>query len=114
MLPTMSVRVFTHVARAGLRLAVPLTTPDGLPLLGRGTILGARHLAVLNDLGMRTVEVEEDNRLGLWEVLPEPEAWLTALDARFAPRVTDRRLMALKDAVREVYLEYLRTVEVAP
>lgn len=110
----MSVRLLTHVARPGARLASPVMTPDGLPLLGRGTILGARHLAVLTDLGVRTVEVEDDPRLGLWEVVPEPEAWLAALESRFSTVAADRRMMALKDAVREVYLEYLGSVGAAP
>lgn len=106
----MSIRLLTHVARPGARLAAPVMTPDGLPLLGRGTILAARHLAALNDLGVRTVEVEDDPRLGPWETVPEPEAWLQALESRFAPVAADRRMLALKDAVREVYLEYLKQV----
>ncbi len=107
----MSVRVLTHIARAGLRLAAPVLTPDGLPLLGRGTVLAARHLSMLNDMGVRTVEVENDPRLGMWEVVPEPDVWLVALEARFSTVAHDRRMMALKDAVKEVYLDYLRTVE---
>lgn len=107
----MSVRVLTHVARAGVRLAQPVLTPDGLPLLGRGTVLAARHLSLLNDMGVKTVEVENDPRLGLWEVVPEPDAWLAALEARFATVTHDRRMVALKDAVRDVYLDYLKTVE---
>lgn len=106
----MSVRLLTHVARPGARLANPVLTPDGLPLLGRGTVLAARHLSLLNDLGVRTVEVEDDPRLGVWEIVPEPEAWLVALEQRFTTVVADRRMMALKDAVREVYLDYLKSV----
>jgi hypothetical protein len=109
----MSVLLLTHVARPGARLARPVLTPDGLPLLGRGTVLGARHLGLLNDMGVRTVEVEDDPRLGPWEVVPEPDAWLSALEARFSTVSTDRRMVAMKDAVREVYLEYLRAVEPA-
>lgn len=107
----MSVRVLTHIARPGVRLAVPVLTDDGKPLLGRGTVLAARHLGMLADLGVRTVEVEEDPRIGLWEMVPEPDAWLAALEERFATVSTDRRMVALKDAVREVYLDYLQSLE---
>lgn len=106
----MTVRLLTHVARPGARLASPVLTPDGLPFLGRGTVLGARQLAALTDLGVRTVEVEDDPRLGLWEVVPDPDVWLAALEARFVPVMADRRMTALKDAVREVYLDYLKSV----
>ena len=106
----MPVRLLTHIARPGARLAVPVLTPDGLPFLGRGTVLGARQLAALNDMGVRTVEVEDDPRLGLWEVAPEPDAWLAALESRFLTVQADRRMTALKDAVREVYLDYLKSV----
>ena len=101
------------MARPGVRLAQPVLSADGLPLLGRGTVLAARHLGVLNDLGVRTVEVEDDPRIGTWEIVPEPEAWLAALEARFFTVFADRRMMAMKDAVREVYLEYLQTLEPA-
>jgi hypothetical protein len=65
--------------------------------------------SLLNDLGVRTVEVEDDPRLGPWEVVPEPEAWLIgARGSASRPWSTDRRMVALKDAVREVYLDYLK------
>ncbi len=103
----MSMRVFVRVTRTGLKLAEPVTTPEGLPLFGRGTTLEGRHLQILNDMGVDTVTVEDDPRLGPWEVVPDPEAWLAELERRFAPVIADRRMVALKDAVRDVYLDGL-------
>jgi hypothetical protein len=107
----MAVRVLTQVARPGVRLASPVIMPDGKVLLGRGTVLAARHLAVLHDLGVKVVEVEDDGRLGAWEIAPQTDAWLAALDARFLPVSHDRRMVALRDAVKDVYLDYLRRSE---
>lgn len=107
----MAVRVLTQVARPGVRLANPVLMPDGKLLLGRGTVLASRHLAMLQDLGIKVVEVDDDGGLGPWELAPDADAWLAALEARFSTVAHDRRMLALKEAVRDVYLDYLRRAE---
>ncbi len=102
-----SMRVLTQFARPGLRLAEPVTTVDGVPVLGRGTVLSRRHLRTLYDAGVRVVTVDDEPDMSPWEGVLEPDAFLAALEARFEPVAADRRMTALKDAVREVYLEFL-------
>jgi len=66
---------------------------------------------MLHDEGIKVVECEDDPRVEPWQRLPEPDAWLEALDARFRPVERDRRMMALKDAVKSVYLDFLIDLE---
>lgn len=104
-------RVQTSMAKEGLRLATAVTGPDGKLLLGRGTRLERRHLVELYDMGVRVLEVEDDVTVEPWEEVPEPAGFLRALDQRFSSVSGDRRLAHLKDAVREVYLDFLLELE---
>jgi hypothetical protein len=103
-------RILTQFARAGLTLAEPVVTVDGLPLLGRGTVLSHRHLRALYRAGVRAIQVVDDPDLSPWESVPTPDAFLRALEARFEPVAGDRRMAALKDAVRDVYLEFVASL----
>lgn len=100
-------RILTQFARPGLRLAQPVETIDGLPLLGRGTELTRRHLRTLYEAGVRLITVADDPDLSPWESVPEIDAFLAALEDRFEPVAGDRRMAHLKDAVREVYVDFL-------
>lgn len=104
-------RILTHFARPGLVLALPVTTKDGMPLLGRGTRLTQRHLRALYDDGVRTIDVDPEESLGSWDEIPEVPAFLRALETRFAPVAADRRMAEMKDAIRDVYLDYLAEIE---
>ncbi len=104
-------RVLTALAPPDLTLARAITTDDGMPLVGRGTRLGRRYLRMLHDEGVRVLHCEEDPRVDPWIRIPEVDDYLRALDARFRPVEGDRRAMALKDAVRAVYLDFLDGLE---
>lgn len=104
-------RVLTALAPPDLILSRAITTADGMPLVGRGTRLRRRYLRMLHDEGVRVLECEDDPRVDPWIRIPEPDAYLRALDARFEPVEGDRRMMALKDAVRTVYLDFLDGLE---
>lgn len=101
-------RILTALARPGLELEDAVITADGMPLLGRGTRLRRRHLLMLHAEGIPVLEVVDDERIESWERLPTPDMFLRQLDARFRPVERDRRTMAFKDAVRAVYLDFLR------
>src|SRR5688572_25272580 len=100
-------RLLTQFARPGLHLAEPVVTADGLPVLGRGTILSRRHLRTLYDAGVRIITVVDEPDLAPWEAVLTPDAYLQALEARFSTVHGDRRMDALHDAVRDIYLEFL-------
>ncbi|MCA9537580.1 MAG: hypothetical protein KC620_01755 [Myxococcales bacterium] len=104
-------RILTLLARPGLELSEAVTSPDGLPLLGRGTRLTRRHLRLLHGEGVRTLQVEDDPRVEPWEQVPPVPEWQRALDERFAPVEADRRMQALKQAVRAVYTDFLFDLE---
>lgn len=100
-------RVLTQFARPGLRLAAPIVTAEGLPVLGRGTVLTRRHLRGLYDGGVRVVTVEDEPDISPWESVLAPDVFLRGLALRFEPVAGDRRMTALHDAVRDIYLEFL-------
>lgn len=104
-------RVQTSMCHEGLRLLVAVPGPDGKLLLGKGTRLERRHLVELYEMGVRVVEVEDDVSVEPWEEVPEAPAFLRALDERFEPVAGDRRMMQLKEAVRDVYLDFLLDLE---
>ncbi len=104
-------RVLTQLVRPGMELARAVVTPDGLPLLGRGTVLSRRHLRSLYIDGVRVLDVVDDGTLEAWERLPEVSAYGAALDARFAPVADDRRMQILKRAVKRVYVDFLLRIE---
>lgn len=100
-------RILTALAPPNLIAAEAITTDDGLPLVGRGTRLGRRYLRMLHDEGVAVLDCEDDPRVEPWIRIPEVDDYLRTLDARFRPAEGDKRMMALKDAVRGVYLDFL-------
>ena len=104
-------RVLIYLARPELRLAEPIVTSDGMPLLGRGTQLTRRHIQRLYQAGIRIIEVDHDPDLNPWETIPDVQAYLGALDARFAPVAKSRHMMRLKELVCDVYLDHLKKLE---
>ncbi len=104
-------RVQTSMCHEGLRLAVAVCGPDGKLVLGKGTRLERRHLVELYDMGVQVVEVDDDVAIEPWEEVPEAHAFLRALDERFSTVAEDRRMTQLKDAVRDVYLDFLLDLE---
>lgn len=104
-------RLLTALAPPGAVLSRAIIGPDGMPLAGRGTRLTPRYLRLLHEEGVRLVECEDDPAIEPWRRVPEVDAYLRALDARFEPVRGDRRMMALHDAVRRVYLDFLDELE---
>lgn len=104
-------RILLPMARPGVRLEQAVTSADGLPLLGRGTELARRHLRSLHEAGVRVVDVVPEPPVEPWQALPTADEWLRELDARFAPVEGDRRMVALKEAVRDVFLDFLIDLE---
>jgi hypothetical protein len=107
-------RMLVPMARPGVRLGEAVLSADGLPLFGRGTELTRRHLRLMHEAGVRSVEVAPDPSIEPWQTVPETDAFLRALNERFAPVESDRRMMALKEAVRDVYLDFLLELESGP
>lgn len=104
-------RVLTALAPADLQAAHAITGPDGMPLVGRGTRLSRRYLRMLHDEGFEVIEVVDDDRVQPWERIPTRDEYLRALDARFRPVDRDRRMRALKDAVKDVYLGFIAELD---
>jgi len=99
------------MAREGLRLSMAVCGLDGKVLLGKGTRLQRRHLVELYEMGVRVIEVVDDVSVEPWEEVPEPDAYLRALEERFSSVGGDRRMTQLKEAVRDVYLDFLLDLE---
>ena len=104
-------RILTDLTRSGTELARPVTSDDGMPLLGRGTRLSDRHLCHLHAAGVRVLDVVDDGQVEEWERLPTMDGFVEALDARFAAHGAQRRMAALKRAIRKTYLDFLLDLE---
>ena len=100
-------RILTPLAKPGLELAKPSISPDGKPLFGRGTRLARRHLRLLHEEGVRVLEVKSDVRVESWERIPDVDEFIRGLEDRFSTVEGDRRMDALKQAVQNVYLDFL-------
>jgi hypothetical protein len=103
-------RVLTPLARPGLRLAKPIIV-DGRPLLGKGTALTRRYLRSLYSEGVHLLEVEPDARVQTWEQVPDVNEFVTELERRFSQVQSDPRMMMVKQAVADVYLDFLFELE---
>jgi hypothetical protein len=93
-----------------LRLAKAISA-GGLPLFGKGTRLTRRYLRTLHDEGVRLVEVEPDAQVERWERVPDVNEFVMALEERFAEVKSDPRMRILKQAVADVYLDFLFEIE---
>jgi hypothetical protein len=102
-----AMRILTDLARSGLELARPVTSDDGMPLLGRGTRLSERHLCHLHAAEVRVIDVADDGTVEDWEHLPTMDGFVDALDRRFAAHGAQRRMEVLKRAIRKTYLDFL-------
>ncbi len=103
-------RVLTPLARPGLQLAEAINA-DGMPLFGKGTRLTRRYLRTLHDEGVRALKVEPDARIERWERVPDVNEFVTTLEQRFEEVKSDARMMLFKQAVADVYLDFLFELE---
>ena len=104
-------RILTLLAQPGLVLAKPVLSGDGLPLVGVGTQLSHRHLRLIYDEGIAVLHVEPDRRIASWQELPDVDGFIGRLDERFAFVEDDPLMNVMKQAVKNVYLEYLFEME---
>lgn len=96
-------RVYTHLAPLGLKLAEAAETAAGELIFGRGTTLDRRHLSALREEGVSIISVtptEAQPEIPPWVQVPTPQRWADALDERFDRVAADRRMMSLKSAIR--------------
>ena len=103
-------RVLTPLAKTGLILDAAVLS-EGQLLFGKGTRLTRRYLRVLHEEGIRFINVEGDVRIEPWERVPEVDEFVRQLDLRFADTENDRRMKMLKQAVKDVYLDFLFDLE---
>jgi len=104
-------RILTPLAQPGLVLVVAVSSRDGKPLMGKGTRLARRHLRLLHDEGVRVLHVQDDRRVESWEQLPDVDGFIRGLDERFAFVEDDPLMGAMKQAIKNVYLEFLFEME---
>ena len=100
-------RILTLLSKPGLELRTAIVSADGLPLFGAGTRLDRRHLQALHEEGVPVLDVQADPRINEWERIPTVDGFVRHLDVRFENVAGDRRMDAVKNAIREVYLEFL-------
>jgi len=103
-------RILTPLARPGLQLAKAINV-GGKPLFGKGTRLTRRHLRILHDEGFRALEVEPDARVERWERVPDVNEFVTTLEERFAEVAAEPRMKLFKQAVADIYLDFLFEIE---
>ncbi len=104
-------RILTLLAQPGLVLVKPVLSSDGMPLVGAGTKLGHRHLRLIYDEGISVLHVEPDRRIASWQELPDVNGFIRRLDERFTFVEDDPLMSVMKQAVKNVYLEYLFEME---
>ena len=95
-------------AAAMAAASVPTAT---VPLVGVGTQLSHRHLRLIYDEGITVLHVEPDRRIASWQELPDVDGFIGRLDERFAFVEDDPLMNVMKQAVKNVYLEYLFEME---
>jgi len=104
-------RILTLLAQPDLVLKRPVISSDGMPLVGAGTRLSHRHLRLIHDEGITLLHVEPDPRIAAWQELPDVNGYIQRLDERFAFVEDDSLMMVMKQAVKNVYLEFLFEME---
>ncbi|MFN3201860.1 MAG: hypothetical protein ACE366_25875 [Bradymonadia bacterium] len=96
--------VYTHLTPPGFALAEAAYAADGALIFGRGTTLTPRHLTALIEEGVTLIEVEPTGaqpEIPPWIEAPELSRWLEDLERRFERVKGDRRMNALKQALRK-------------
>ncbi len=103
-------RVLTPLAKPGLVLENAVNS-DGQLLFGQGTRLSRRYLRAIHEEGIRVLDVENDVRIDPWEQVPDVDAFVRNLEIRFSGTEKDRRMCAMKQAIKDVYLDFLFELE---
>ena len=104
-------RILTLLGRPDLELQTAIVSPDGLPLFGQGTRLSRRHFQALHEEGIRVLDVRPDARIEDWERIPDVDGFVRTLDCRFENVQGDRRMAVIKQAIKDVYLDFLFELE---
>ena len=103
-------RILTALAKPGLVLSQPLYSQGGI-LFGKGTRLTRRYLRVIHEENIDILEVEDDPSIQAWERAPDVDTFIRQLDTRFAGFEKHRQMDLIKNAVRNVYLDFLFDLE---
>lgn len=92
-------RIHLRFARPGMHLARALTDPDGTVMAGVGTRLTASLVRALRDQDVERVWIQEE-AVAPWEIDPDLDEALAALDGRFAREGADPVLAAVHACLR--------------
>ena len=104
-------RILTLLAQSGLVLLRPVSSKDGLPLVGAGTRLTRRHLKIIHEEEIDVLHVEADGQVASWQELPDVNGFIQKLDERFTFVEDDPLMNVMKQAVKNVYLQFLFEME---
>ena len=69
--------------------------------------MSRRHLQALHEEGVRVLDVQPDPRIEEWERIPDVDGFVRSLEHRFANVAKDRRMDVIKQAIKDVYLDFL-------
>ncbi|MBV71977.1 MAG: hypothetical protein CMH52_11660 [Myxococcales bacterium] len=103
-------RVLTPLVKPGQRLKKPIMS-GGQLLFGAGTEMSRRYLRVIHEEGIRVVDLEPDPHVSDWETVPSVDQYVRGLDERFIHHQRNRKMKALKQAIKDVYLDFLFELE---
>ena len=103
-------RVLTPLVKPGQKLKKPIMS-DGQLLFGAGTEMSRRYLRVIHEEGIRVVELETDPAVGDWEIIPTVDQYVRSLDERFNSHQRNKKMKSLKQAIKDVYLDFLFELE---
>jgi hypothetical protein len=95
------VRVQLRCVKPRMRLARPLTGPDGAVAAGVGTTLTPSLIRMLLAMGVESVWIAAGTPVAEWEEDKDLDRALADLEARFAREGTDPIRDALEAALRE-------------
>ena len=104
-------RILTSLAKPGLVLSANAVSSAGDILLGSGTTLTRAFLRALHEEGVTVLEVEDDPRVEPWEKVPEVDDVVRGLEARFNSVKNHEQMALLRQAVQDVYLDFIFDLE---
>ena len=82
-------------------------------MLGKGTRLSRRYLLAIHEEGIRILDVVNDTSIEPWTRVPDVDGFVRELDVRFAGAERDPRMGVIKQAIKDVYLDFLFELEAA-
>ncbi len=101
------IKVCTSLLRIGQIVVSPVFDENGLLVMGEGTVINDKNLYLLKSVGIRSVEIEDNESVFKWQIWREAAERIEETKTRFTGK-SDKYMDIIRNAIIERLKEQIK------